>query len=199
VFNAESKGVNVMFNWKRLHKNERGQAALETAIILIAFVVVAAVFAFTILSAGNASTDKGKAAISAGMQSVESTMSIKGAVIAKGDADQATKVASVRFTVSIANTGTSILTKDITASYRDAKNLETLKSDDVKYYKADDGSDAGDTLAAGTQYDVEVTIPSSVTLAGSSQFTIELKPPVGAVLQVTRTTPAALVKVMDLQ
>jgi flagellin-like protein len=39
----------------KLHKlltEERGITALETAIILIAFVVVAAVFAFTILSAG---------------------------------------------------------------------------------------------------------------------------------------------------
>lgn len=37
---------------EKLKGGERGQTALETAIILIAFVVVASVFAFTILSAG---------------------------------------------------------------------------------------------------------------------------------------------------
>jgi flagellin FlaB len=47
-------------------KNERGQTALETAIILIAFVVVASVFAFTILSAGASSTEKSEGAIAAG-------------------------------------------------------------------------------------------------------------------------------------
>ncbi len=197
-----------MFNWKRLHRNEQGQAALETAIILIAFVVVAAVFAFTILSAGNASTDKGKAAISAGMQSVESTMSVKGAVIAEAGTDGASAVSAVRFTVSIANTGTSILTKDITATYRDDKVSQTLGtsatsgSPDVSFYDASDTASsptAVDTLAPGKQYNVVATLPSAVTLAGASQFTIELKPPIGAVLQVTRTTPAALLAVMDLQ
>ena len=37
----------------KLLRDENGITALETAIILIAFVVVASVFAFTILSAGN--------------------------------------------------------------------------------------------------------------------------------------------------
>jgi archaeal flagellin FlaB len=188
-----------MFNWKRLHKNERGQAALETAIILIAFVVVAAVFAFTILSAGNASTDKGKAAISAGMQSVESTMSVKGAVIAEAASDGAAEVSDVRFSVSIANTGTSIQTADISASYRDNGQLKTLTGDDVKFYDASTGDETtgATTLTPGKQYNVVVTVPAG--LGGSSQFTIELKPPIGAVLQVTRTTPAYLTKVMDLQ
>ncbi|MFN8596529.1 MAG: archaellin/type IV pilin N-terminal domain-containing protein [Anaerolineae bacterium] len=46
----------------KLHRNERGVTALETAIILIAFVVVAAVFAFTILSTGNFLTERSKEA-----------------------------------------------------------------------------------------------------------------------------------------
>ncbi len=37
---------------KRLPQDETGIAALETAIVSVAFVVVAAVFAFMILSAG---------------------------------------------------------------------------------------------------------------------------------------------------
>ena len=67
-----------------LFKNERGQTALETAIILIAFVVVASVFAFTILSAGASSTEKGEEAIYAGLEGVQSSMSTRGTVIATG-------------------------------------------------------------------------------------------------------------------
>ncbi|MBI5029681.1 MAG: flagellin, partial [Chloroflexi bacterium] len=37
---------------RNMMKDERGITALETAIILIAFVVVAAIFAFTVLSTG---------------------------------------------------------------------------------------------------------------------------------------------------
>ena len=67
----------------RFHKDESGQTALETAIILIAFIVVASVFAFAILSAGSASTEKGQQAIYAGLEGVQSSMAIKGAVVAE--------------------------------------------------------------------------------------------------------------------
>src|SRR5512145_311051 len=89
-----------MFN--RLHKNESGQNALETAIILIAFIVVASVFAFAILSAGQASTEKGEQAIYAGLEGVQSSMNIKGAVIAEAAAaGAAAPVVSVSFTLSL--------------------------------------------------------------------------------------------------
>ena len=71
-----------MNKWQKLNQNQSGQAALEAAIILIAFVVVASVFAFAVLSAGTASTEKGQQAIYAGLEGVQSSMEIKGAVIA---------------------------------------------------------------------------------------------------------------------
>ena len=67
---------------KRIGAEEAGITALETAIILIAFVVVASVFAFTMLSAGTFSTERGKEAIYAGMNAVQSSMELKGGVIA---------------------------------------------------------------------------------------------------------------------
>src|SRR5690606_17658980 len=67
---------------KRIGAEEAGITALETAIILIAFVVVASVFAFTMLSAGTFSTERGKEAIYAGLTEVRSTLELKGSVIA---------------------------------------------------------------------------------------------------------------------
>ncbi len=46
---------------KSLRRDERGITGLETAIILIAFVVVASVFAYIVLSAGIFSSQKGQA------------------------------------------------------------------------------------------------------------------------------------------
>jgi flagellin FlaB len=47
---------------------QRGITGLETAIILIAFVVVASVFAFTVLSTGIFSSERSKETVFAGLQ-----------------------------------------------------------------------------------------------------------------------------------
>jgi flagellin FlaB len=52
---------------KRIN-NEQGVTGLETAIILIAFVVVASVFAFTVLSTGIFSAERGKETAHAGLK-----------------------------------------------------------------------------------------------------------------------------------
>ncbi|MEE8363798.1 MAG: archaellin/type IV pilin N-terminal domain-containing protein, partial [Dehalococcoidia bacterium] len=47
-------------------RDQRGITGLETAIILIAFVVVASVFAFTVLSTGIFSSERSKETVYAG-------------------------------------------------------------------------------------------------------------------------------------
>ena len=64
--------------------DERGVTGLETAIILIAFVVVASVFAFTVLSTGIFSAERGKETVFAGLQEARGTIEPKGSVIANG-------------------------------------------------------------------------------------------------------------------
>src|SRR3972149_5653697 len=65
---------------RRLHRRQRGITGLETAIILIAFVVVASVFAYTVLSAGIFASEKGKEAIHAGLEEARSSMELVGSV-----------------------------------------------------------------------------------------------------------------------
>jgi flagellin FlaB len=50
-----------------LGRDQRGITGLETAIVLIAFVVVSSVFAFAALSTGLFTTDKAKDTIHAGL------------------------------------------------------------------------------------------------------------------------------------
>jgi len=70
---------------KKFLNREKGITGLETAIILIAFVVVAAVFAYTALSAGLFSTQKSQEAVYSGLEQAQSTLELKGAVIAKAE------------------------------------------------------------------------------------------------------------------
>lgn len=74
---------------KKAYQGQRGITGLETAIILIAFVVVASVFAYTVLSAGLFSTQKSKEAVYSGLKETQSTLELRGPVI--GYADQRTE------------------------------------------------------------------------------------------------------------
>src|SRR5512136_2064980 len=67
---------------KRFLNHEKGITGLETAIILIAFVVVAAVFAYTALSAGLFATQKSQEAVYSGLTEAQSTLELRGGVIA---------------------------------------------------------------------------------------------------------------------
>ncbi len=70
---------------RRATREEEGITGLETAIILIAFVVVATVFAFVVLSTGLFSSERGKEAVYSGLQKTRGSLELRGSVIANTD------------------------------------------------------------------------------------------------------------------
>ncbi|MBT3941381.1 MAG: hypothetical protein HOC77_11935 [Chloroflexi bacterium] len=95
---------------------QRGITGLETAIVLIAFVVVSSVFAFTVLTTGIFSSERSKQTVFAGLDEVRSSLHPKGSVIAyKGALDGSTDtIYKVSFVVSSAVDGDQI---DLTPPY----------------------------------------------------------------------------------
>jgi archaeal flagellin FlaB len=86
---------------KKYLNHEKGITGLETAIILIAFVVVAAVFAYTALSAGLFSTQKSQEAVYSGLKEARSTLELRGPVIATANNTGATgAIKQITFTLS---------------------------------------------------------------------------------------------------
>ena len=73
----------------RATREEHGITGLETAIVLIAFVVVAAVFAFVVLSTGLFSSERGKETVYAGLAKTRGSMELTGGVIAQSEHDEA--------------------------------------------------------------------------------------------------------------
>ncbi len=69
-------------NQRGTGSRERGITGLETSIVLIAFVVVASVFAFTVLSAGVFSSEAAKQTIFAGLKETRSRLRQNGSVFA---------------------------------------------------------------------------------------------------------------------
>lgn len=189
-----------MFNRNQFHNDESGQNALETAIILIAFIVVASVFAFTVLSAGSASTEKGEAAIYAGLEGVQSSMSIKGAVIAEEGAT-ADEVGTVVFTLSLVSGGDPVDLTDTTGAnvvvigYRD----DTQFINEVDWALAWVGTNDADTmLEDGELAEISVDV-SAAALGPNTPFTLEIKPPTGSVLSINRSTAASIEPVQELR
>jgi len=104
-----------MFRNVTQESSERGITGLETAIILIAFVVVASVFAFTVLSTGIFASERSKETVFAGIQETKSSLEPRGAVVAyKADRGGTDTIYKVSFIVSNAVAGEPV---DLTPPY----------------------------------------------------------------------------------
>src|SRR5215208_704408 len=116
---------------QRINHDERGITGLETAIILIAFVVVATVFAFIVLTTGIFSAERGKETVYAGLQKARGTMEVRGGIVVQSTGcASACVVDSIAFQVSTAAGGDPIpldpaATNNRTVvAYRDADIVE---------------------------------------------------------------------------
>jgi len=170
---------------KKFLNHEKGITGLETAIILIAFVVVAAVFAYTALSAGLFSTQKSQEAVYAGLKEARSTLELRGPVIATANNTGSTgTVKQISFTVAnvlggegidftqpTANTGNDGLAKTGTT----ATNKVVLNYTD-KFQKVSNlywtvtklGKDSGDyILSTDEKYQVVVGSTTNGTSGGN--------------------------------
>jgi flagellin FlaB len=64
---------------------------------------------------------------------------------------------------------------------------------------SNDGGTPDDLLEDGEMVEVTVPLASLTTALGANtQFTLEIKPPTGAVINLNRSTPAAIETVMEL-
>jgi flagellin FlaB len=195
---------------KTLGREEKGITGLETAIILIAFVVIASVFAYTVLSAGIFSSQKGQEAVYSGLEEARSTMEIKGSVIGNSDG---TSLTSLVFVVASALEGEAI---DLTSPNDvDANGVadsgstnvtvmsyhsETASQDDLDYTATRVGwGDSDSLLETGEKFVVTVDLSGVNESIGTYKtFQLQVKPPRGSVLAIERTTPAVLDSVMIL-
>ncbi len=192
---------------QRLRGDQRGITGLETAIVLIAFVVVSSVFAFAALSTGLFSADKAKETISAGLAEARGTLELKGSVIATGTGSgQATGVITdITFQVSNAAAGESIdLTPGNTVIKYSDQN-QTVNMNSTADFTATNVASFGDTdslLEIGEVFEIallNLDTQLGTDLGTSTEFVIELVPPSGAVLFIGRRTPVSLKTSMNLK
>ena len=192
------KKLQALFS--RAAREEQGITGLETAIILIAFVVVATVFAFVVLTTGVFSSERGKETVFAGLQKARGSMELRGGVVATSALGA---VDNIEFAVANSAGGEPVPLDPAATSnrtviaYRDGAVVD----DDVTYVVTWIVDDGDDLLESGELAVISVdptAIAGPPTLAANERFTFEVQSPVGAVLDITRQLPAAIDPVMQL-
>ena len=189
---------------RRIWTDQKGITGLETAIVLIAFVVVSSVFAFAALSTGLFSSDKAKETIQAGLAETRGSMELKGSVIVTAETVGVTAGATtIAFQVSNAAGGEAI---DLTPGKTLIKYTDSTQS---KMFVTDSstagftvtglgGADSDNLLERNETYELKLTGLENTSTANDNltnkllidtTFTLEIIPPKGAVLFIQRSTP----------
>ena len=194
------KGIFSIF-----HKDERAFTGLESAIVLTAFVVVAAVFSYVVLGAGFTTSDTAKATIDEGVKQTTSSVELAGDVIAyEGDADEVNKIdVTLQLTAGLSEVDIGENSREgmLVVSYWDSSTY----SNELNWTKAFVGdSDEDDVLEQHEKVQLTIETPNGSLLMNASEsvntkFRLEIKPKVGAILPLSRTTPAEIDPVMCLK
>ena len=181
-----------------LLRDQRGITGLETAIVLIAFVVVSSVFAFAALSTGLFTTDKAKETIHAGLSEARSTMEMKGSILATaGTTGNGGTVDALTFQVTSAAAAEAIDLSVGNTIIKYTDSSQTVNLDVAGEFTATEvGSGDGDSLLERGEV-FEIQLPGLVAkldpdLGTDKTFTLEVIPPRGAVLFIQRTTPISM-------
>ncbi len=180
-----------MLRFARDVREERGITGLETAIVMIAFIVVASVFAFVVLSTGLFASERGKETIFAALAKTRGAMALTGGVIATSNQ---TKITTITLDVTLAAGGDSVsldpsaTTNKTIVSYAD----NSVTSSSLTYTTAVITGNANMLLEVGELLELTITLPAAANVVANRVFTLEIKPPSGSVMIIQRTTPASL-------
>jgi flagellin FlaB len=190
-------------------KDEKGFTGLEAAIVLIAFVVVAAVFSYVMLGAGFYTTQKSQEVVHTGVQQASSSIALAGDVIVEGGAGTGgtgTAGNNVTFYLTSTAGGTPVDLEKTIITYSDddeftsqeyvAENagpwifnpvIPVTKTDNVNLVEIGDKYKVVFDLTAIDDPAVLTSLP-----VANEKIKIEVKPPEGAVLVITRTMPPSI-------
>ena len=179
----------------RRARNEHGITGLETAIVLIAFVVVAAVFAFVVLSTGLFSSERAKETVYAGLSKTRGTMELTGGVLATSNQ---TKLIALTFDVTLAAGGDSVnldpasTTNKTNIRYNDG----AVKISAMTYTSTVITGNSDKLLEAGEMFEIGIDLTAAANLTAvineNETFTLEIQPPSGSFMILQRTTPASV-------
>lgn len=189
-----------------LRTDQNGITGLETAIVLIAFVVISSVFAFAAMSTGMFSSDKARETISAGLSETRGSMEVKGSIIGNATAVGTTaNITTITFDVTQGAGGGKV---DMTPGtmlikYTDENQTKIFSSTAGFTVAGIGGADSDNLLENNEVYRVQLINLNSdfnatandtleTALGTKTTFTLEVIPVKGAALHIERRTPVSM-------
>jgi flagellin FlaB len=177
-----------------LKPNDEGFTGLEAAIVLIAFVVVAAEFSYVVLGAGFFTTQKSQETVHTAVGQASSALEVSGNVIAKASSTSALGTVAIYLQLSAGGTGVDMTKVTYTVSTTDF--LKTYTDTDTTHITRErvQGDGTNTDLLTSLQMDKVTVDVRDASIGKNERFTIEVKPDKGAALPVSRVAPAALIR-----
>lgn len=176
-----------------LKRKEDGFTGLEAAIVLIAFIVVAAVFSYVMLGAGFFTTQKSQETVFGAVGQATANMEVSGPVVIETGAKDV--VTNVTFTVVLAAGGAPMDTSKFSYIASNATQYHEFNATQVNTTWYSEGqilTEGKVFLERGDVLDIIVGSPFTNVVYANKPFTIEVKPPVGASLPIKRHSPLSL-------
>ena len=175
-----------------IKRNEDAFTGLEAAIVLIAFVVVAAVFSYVVLGAGFFTTQKSQQVVHAGVTQAASNIVVKGNVY--GLSTTASQVSKIQFDLGLAAGGLPVDVSKITMTWSTANvtpyNL-IYNQTTAGGWSVTNNSMAKFPLLQEGEFATCQVVPTAY-LNPRDTFNLEIKPENGASLGIERTVPAGI-------
>jgi archaeal flagellin FlaB len=178
--------------------NDQGFTGLEAAIVLIAFVVVAAVFSYVVLGAGFFTTQKSQETVYKGVEQATSNLQMIGQVYGIASAEN-TQIDIIQFNIGLAPGAPSLdLSKMliVVTEPGTAKINQLVYSssgyDATKFTSTDPAASDAELATISGQKQATIKFKLSPVLTKNMVVNIELRPAVGAALPFTRTAPATV-------
>lgn len=191
--------------WNIFAKDEKGFTGLEAAIVLIAFVVVAAVFSYVMLGAGFFTTQKSQEVVHTGVTQASSSVELGGDVIANGSTTN-NNITDITVFLQLTSGGSAVdMNKTLlvytspTKAPTELTNGSTAAGTATTFFIKNRYNSNGDYLIdRGEKFEVLINIAAQENIGPNQEFQIEIKPPQGATYTVHRKAPASIATIMTL-
>ena len=181
--------------------NDEGFTGLEAAIVLIAFVVVAAVFSYVVLGAGFFTTQKAQETVYKGVEQSTTNIQMVGNVYGISNLTPQTNISEIKFSVGLAPgaptidlTGMKIVfstpnTEPIILTHAVGPNANATALTFTT--KVNGQGDNLNAMEANQQMEVDFLV---AYVAPNTKMTMEMRPSVGAALPFSKTAPPTITK-----
>ncbi len=179
------------------HTNEEGFTGLEAAIVLIAFIVVAAVFSYVVLASGFFTTQKAQETIYRGVEQSTTNIQLVGNVYGLS-ADPAAGIDQIRFTIGLVP-GTQYIDLEkmniVVSTPAAAPKIlvwtnDSISTRDATFIALKNGiGNSQSAMSSSDQVEIQLNMTA---VPRDTKINFEIRPGIGASYPFSKTTPSII-------